>query len=319
MSETRPTDDAPDQPDFTLPLTVASPFNLKATVRLLQRRPANRVDRWEDDRYFRAFMTPDGVRLVAVGNAGTTDTPELRMEMCGGPVSAETAEELTAEARWMLGLDAAPAPTAWLAEMEPAFAPVAAVLRGFRAPCFPNLFETYASVLPFQQLSLDAGTAILGRIVARLGARVVVDGHEWFAFPGPEAIAESSIDLLREDGLSRTKAASLQTLARLALNGELTASRYQSLPTDTALAELRALPGVGPWSAALILLRGLRRMDVFPTGDVGAARNLAALLDLPARLTPAEASAFAARFGDRQGYLYFLGLGGQLLGRGLLP
>jgi hypothetical protein len=59
-------------------------------------------------------------------------------------------------------------------------------------------------------------------------------------------------------------------------------------------------------------------MEVFPAGDVGAARNLTALLSLPTPLTPAEASAFAARFGDYRGYLYFLGLGAQLLSRGLI-
>jgi DNA-3-methyladenine glycosylase II len=85
-----------------------------------------------------------------------------------------------------------------------------------------------------------------------------------------------------------------------------------------ALAELQTLPGIGPWSAGLVLLRGLRRMDVFPAGDVGAARNLPALLGLSEGWSPADASAFAARFGDRRGYLYFLGLGAQLLSRGLI-
>jgi DNA-3-methyladenine glycosylase II len=98
----------------------------------------------------------------------------------------------------------------------------------------------------------------------------------------------------------------------------LEVERLQALPTAAALEALRALPGIGPWSASLILLRGLRRMDVFPEGDVGAARNLTALLGLPNVLTPAETSAFAARFGDRRGYLYFLCLGGQLLSRRLM-
>jgi DNA-3-methyladenine glycosylase II len=84
-------------------------------------------------------------------------------------------------------------------------------------------------------------------------------------------------------------------LARHALAGDLNTARYQSLPTGVALKELQALPGIGPWSAGLILLRGLRRMEVFPTGDVGAARNLPALLGLAASWSPADASAFAAR------------------------
>jgi DNA-3-methyladenine glycosylase II len=256
--------------------------------------------------------------MVAVANAGSIDAQDLRLEILAGTVSDQTARDVMARVRRMLGLDAAPAPTAWLAEMEPRFAAVAAALAGFRPPCFPSLFETCARVLPFQQLSLDAGTAIIGRLVERAGASLTLHGQYWFAFPSPETIADAPMSLLRETGLSRTKAMALQTLARLTLAGELGIARFQALPTDAALAELRTLPGIGPWSAGLILLRGMRRMDVFPSGDVGAARNLTGLLGLSAPLTPAEASAFAAQFGDRRGYLYFLSLGSQLLARDVL-
>jgi DNA-3-methyladenine glycosylase II len=40
---------------------------------------------------------------------------------------------------------------------------------------------------------------------------------------------------------------------------------------------LRELPGIGPWTASVILLRGFRRLDVFPGGDVAAARGLGAI------------------------------------------
>jgi DNA-3-methyladenine glycosylase II len=299
-------------------LPIDGPFNLEATVRLLQRRPANRVDHWDDGRYLRAFQTAEGLRLVAVTNMGTVDVPEVRLHFLGDAVSEDTARDVTETVRWMLGCDADPAPTAWLAEMEPRFGAVAAALRGFRPPCFPTLFETCASVLPFQQFSLDAGTAIVGRLIERFGASLTIADRAWFAFPSPEAIADAAPEALRAVGLSRAKIASLQALALRALAADLTAAHYQSLSTGVALKELEGLPGIGPWSAGLILLRGLRRMEIFPVGDVGAARNLPALLGLAASWSPADASAFADRFADRRGYLYFLGLGAQLLSRGLI-
>jgi DNA-3-methyladenine glycosylase II len=151
-------------------LPVAGPFNLEATVRLLQRRPANQVDHWEDDRYLRAFRTAEGPRLVALMNVGTVDVPDVRLEILGDAVSENTARDVTLTMRWMLGCDADPAPTAWLTQMDPRFGVVGAALRGFRPPCFPTLFETCASVLPFQQFSLDAGTAIVGPLVGRFGS-----------------------------------------------------------------------------------------------------------------------------------------------------
>lgn len=299
-------------------LPVSGPFNLQATVRLLQRRPSNGVDHWEDGRYLRAFETADGIRLATVTNLGSIDAPDLRLHVLGGSVEDRAAHELTARLRWMLGLDEAAAPTAWLVEQEPAFEPVAAALRGFRPPCFPTLFETACRVLPFQQLSLDAGTAIVARFVGRFGCRMGLDGRDWFAFPSPETISETPVEALREVGLSTAKAAALRSLAERALAGEFDVRHFQSFPTEEALKQLTALPGVGPWTAAVLLLRGLRRMDVFPAGDSGAARGLPALLGRPERWTPVQASDYAARFGDRRGYLYFLSLGAQLMTRGWL-
>lgn len=311
----------PDQtvhPNRSIALPAVGPFNLEATVRLLQRRPTNRVDRWQAGAYFRAVPTGNGPRLLRVMNRGTIPEPDLQLEVFGGEVSDEATAGFVATVRWVLGLDAPPAPMAWLREVEPRLAPVTHALHGIRTPCFPTLFETCASVLPFQQLSLDAGTAIVGRLVERFGQTLTICDQPWFSFPTPESIAIASSDDLREIGLSHAKAASLRALARLTIDGTLDGERLRALPTPEALAALRALPGIGPWSAGLILLRGFRRLDVFPEGDVGAARNLTALIEPPVPFTPASARAFADRFGDQRGYLYFLALGDQLRARGLL-
>ena len=297
--------------NFALP--VAGPFNLEATVRLLQRRPKNPIDRCENGVWLRAFDTAEGMRLVRVANAGSIDAPELRLELQGETLSQSTLDDLNATIRWMLGLDAPPAPVEWLAEMEPHFMGIAAELRGFRPPCFPDLWSTCLSVIPFQQLSLDAGIAILGRLVERFGPRLTADDRDWFDFPSPAVILAAAPDELTGLGLSRAKATALQSLARRALDGQLDRARFQALPTDEAMAELIALPGIGPWSASVMMLRGLRRMEVFPPGDTGTARNLTAILGRDALLTPAETSAFAARFGDRRGYLYFIFLGNRLM------
>jgi DNA-3-methyladenine glycosylase II len=302
----------------SISVPVSAPYSLQATVRLLQRRPTNRVDRWEADGYRRAVQTAHGPRLLHLTNHGTIQHPDLRLQVLGVDTPPETAKAIVATIRRVLGLDAPPAPESALLEIEPRLAPVLNALTGFRTPCFPTLFETCASVLPFQQLSLDAGTAIVGRIVERFGLQMVMDGNPWFCFPTPESIASADPECLRETGLSHSKVTALQGIARMIADGSLSSEHLRGLPTSEAIAALKALPGIGPWSANLILLRGFRRLDVFPEGDVGAARNLTALLHPSAPFTAADASAFAARFGDRRGYLYFLALGNQLRARGLL-
>jgi DNA-3-methyladenine glycosylase II len=211
----------------------------------------------------------------------------------------------------MLGLDAPPPPAERLVEREPRLAPILERMRGFRPPCFPDLFTTCLGVLPFQQLSLDAGLAILGRLVERFGPLIDHAGGVWYDYPSPDTVAALPTDGLVAVGLSQTKAVALQALAEAALAGELDSVKFQSLSTADAMRQLQLLPGIGPWSAGLIMLRGLRRMDIFPAGDSGAARSLTALLGIPAKLTSAEADRIAEQIGDHRGYLYYLCLGSR--------
>jgi DNA-3-methyladenine glycosylase II len=63
---------------------------------------------------------------------------------------------------------------------------------------------------------------------------------------------------------------------------------------------LRRIKGIGPWTAAVILLRGLGRLDMFPGNDSGVAANLARVSGK--RL---DAAPIAAALGSQRGMLYF--------------
>lgn len=297
------------------PLRTRAPFHLEATVRVLQRRPANRVDIWEDEAYRRALATPEGVLLVETRNLGSVDQPDVRFAVLNGEPSLATRGFIAAALGRMLGLDVELAAVQPWAESVRGLRSTALALRGMRPPRFPTLFETFASVVPFQQLSLDAGVSIVGRMVERFGAQLEVGGRRWLAFPEPEVIAQADIESLRSLGLSRKKAETLQHLAARIVSRQLTEESVAALPTPEALAALTEEPGIGPWSAAVVLLRGFGRTEVFPPSDTGVARGLGALL----ALDPGPISAVVAeRFGERRGYLYFYSLGAQLLGRGLI-
>lgn len=284
-------------------------------MRVLQRRPANRVDLWEHGRYLRVLATTGGRMLVAAQNHGTIDAPDVRFVVVAGAPARGNRAGLAQALRTILGLDVDPAPFARLASAQPALRPIARTLRGMRPPRFPDLFEAFANVLPFQQLSLDAGVAIVGRLVDRFGESLAHDGRSYRAFPRAEAIADAREALLRDCGLSARKAFALKRLAHAVASGALDAARLDAMSTPDALAALRALPGIGAWSAALVLLRGFGRLDVFPPGDVGATRGLARLL----HLAPGPAlERVIERFGDVRGHLYFCALGASLVEKGLI-
>ena len=296
-------------------LATPAPFHLEATVRVLQRRPANAVEIWEEDRWLRAFATTEGLVLTAVDNRGSIDVPDVRLSILAGASSAEARRSLQQTVRTMLGLDVDPVPLRAAADRVPGLRPTARALRGMRPPRFAGLFDVFANVVPFQQLSLDAGTAIVGRLIERFGEHVLLDNRRFAAFPTASSIAGARLPTLLKCGLSRSKAESLRYLAKEIDGGELTEETIAQLRTRDALRTLVELPGIGPWSAALVLLRGFGRLEVFPPGDSGAARGLNALLRLR---TPAALGRVVEGFGDCRGYLYFCGLGGSLLARGLI-
>jgi DNA-3-methyladenine glycosylase II len=296
-------------------LDTRAPFHLEATVRVLQRRPGNLVDVWLHDRYLRVFQTGDNLVLVEVENHGTIDAPNLRWRVREGTPSSATRAALARTIRKILGLDVDPEPMRRLAEAEPRLRPTALALRGMRPPRFPELFEAFANVVPFQQLSLDAGVIIVGRLVERFGASLEHKGRRFHAFPTAGAVAGAPLRALRACGLSLRKSEALRRIARAIDSGELSEDALANLGTADGLAMLTDLPGIGPWSAGLVLLRGLRRLDVFPAGDVGAERGLRAVLRKAER---APLTRIVTRFGDYRGYLYFCALGGSLIRKGLI-
>jgi DNA-3-methyladenine glycosylase II len=236
-------------------------------------------------------------------------------DVCYSIRSGEPSEAVTAQLRKMLGLDVHPASLHFPAPIDGALRIAVRALRGLRPPRFANLFESFVNVIPFQQLSLDAGVAIMGRLIRKFGDRTEHAGRQYHGSPTAHAIATARIEQLRACGLSRGKAMTLHNLARRIEARELSEEEISRMTSQQALQTLMELPGIGPWSAALVLLRGFGRLDVFPPGDAGAARGLGALLQLD-RLTSIDRA--VERFGDLRGYLYFCGLGATLLNRGLI-
>jgi DNA-3-methyladenine glycosylase II len=135
----------------------------------------------------------------------------------------------------------------------------------------------------YQQLAGSAARAIEGRFHASYGCRV----------PPPEILSRARADRLRRLGLSRQKAAAVKAIGQAFADGTVPARRLGSLPDEEVIALVTQIRGVGEWTAHMLLMSSLGRLDVLPVGDYGvrkAARDLYGLDDLP---KPDELTALA--------------------------
>jgi DNA-3-methyladenine glycosylase II len=166
----------------------------------------------------------------------------------------------------------------------------------------------------FQQLSVHAASAIMRRLVVAAGEAVVVDGMPvpLYVFPGPERLQRVKDERLRAMGLSASKVATLRRVAEALASGDLDAARLEQCTSPDAAAMLRGVKGIGPWTAAVILLRGLGRLDVFPANDASVAGNIA----LAAGSAPLDIQRVLDQLGPQRGMLYFHLLLGRLEARG---
>ncbi|KAI2479011.1 DNA-3-methyladenine glycosylase [Pyrenophora tritici-repentis] len=95
------------------------------------------------------------------------------------------------------------------------------------------------------------------------------------AFPTPTQVLQLPIPTLRTAGLSQRKAEYITGLAEKFCSGELTAQMLVSASDDELIEKLVAVRGLGRWSVEMFACFGLKRMDVFSTGDLGVQRGMA--------------------------------------------
>jgi DNA-3-methyladenine glycosylase II len=152
-----------------------------------------------------------------------------------------------------------------LAAREPVMAKIVAVAGPMRIrPPEESHFAALVRAITYQQLAGAAASTIHGRLVA------VLDG-----IVEPAALMAASDEALRGAGLSGNKLASLRDLAAKVLDGTvvLNPRGLAREPDEEVIARLTSVRGIGEWTAHMFLMFQLRRLDVWPVGDLGVRKG----------------------------------------------
>jgi DNA-3-methyladenine glycosylase II len=288
-------------------ISVRAPYRLDLTVKVLRRLSTNLVD----------VLTPDGAYVRWLG-----DGPEVTRvwqpspDTLGVELEGDQREypRLLALVRRMLGVEVDLTRFYRSATHVPWLHPLVSRMRGVKPPRYPTLWEACVNAIVFQQISLHAASAIMGRLTRGLAEPVERFGIALYRVPGPVQVLSAPDSLLRGAGLSAGKRATLRRVADALGEGALDETQLEKLPSPEIAARLRSIKGIGPWTAVVILLRGLGRLDVFPANDTSVARNLR-LVGGPAAL---DVETLLDTLGPDRGMLYYHLLLGRLETRGAL-
>jgi N-glycosylase/DNA lyase len=183
-----------------------------------------------------------------------------RVTVDGPPVGRATGEALTTSVRHVLRLDADLSPFYVMAAADPDLSWAAS--GAGRMVQSPTVFEDVVKTVCTTNCTWSATERMVNAIVTHLGeaaAGVRPDGALGRSFPTPAAMAEAGEPFYKDVARAGYRGAYLVAIARAVADGELDLEALQrataeELPDDELERRLLALPGVGPYAAAHIMM-----------------------------------------------------------------
>lgn len=203
---------------------------------------------------------------------------QLRLTISGDPARARH------QVGRMLGWDADADAWGALGRQDPVVGRLQASFPGFFTAAFPSPYEAGVGGVLAQRMSMEQAAALRLRLARAHGGAVPIGGATRWTLPAPAAM----LAIESFPGLPVAKLGALHALARAAVSGQLDAERLRQLPAAFALQELERLPGIGPWTAGHVYVRGAAPADALPSTEPRFLRAVAHLDGGPVPVDRAE-------------------------------
>jgi AraC family transcriptional regulator of adaptative response / DNA-3-methyladenine glycosylase II len=255
---------------LTLRLTARAPYAADEVLLFLGAHAVPGLEEWDGTTFSRVLDLPHGpavVQLSPAPDGGSAVLARLRL------AELRDLGAAVSRCRRMLDLDADPAAVDEVLGTDPALAPLVAGAPGRRVPTSPDAAELAVRAVLGQQVSVAGARTLSARVLAAAGTPLPEPaGTLTHAFPRPEALIDADLGAV---GLTGSRRRTVHALAGALAEGAIALD--PGADREEAMAALLALPGIGPWTAALVGLRGLADPDVWLPNDLALRRSLAEL------------------------------------------
>jgi DNA-3-methyladenine glycosylase II len=248
-----------------------------------------------------AFPLEGSWQTVGVSVEQTGGTVRGRL-FAGRPLRREELSAARQQVERILSLDVDGSGYASVGDHDPVIGGLQRRYEGMRPVCFWSWYEAAAWAIIVQRQRLPQAAAVKRRMSVELGETVVVNGAAQQAFPRPAVLA----GIESFPGLTSAKVERLRALAEVARRNAIDGAGLRRLTTDEALAALLELPGIGPFSAELVLVRGAGAPDVVPTVEKRLAAAVSAAYELRREPTADDVAALAAQWAPYRSWVTVL-------------
>lgn len=232
-------------------------YSLAASTRFLEGFAPSGVRPATDDRLRLAFPLEPSWQAVAISL--WQDGPIVR----GQYVGDHAPDAVRAHVARLLSADIDGRGFAAVGRRDRVVAPLQRRYPGLRPVGFWSAYEAAAWAVLSQRVRIVQAARMKEDLARRFGEVLRIDGAELAAFPAPQRLLERSVLA----HLPEIKSGRLRAIAQAALDGRLDTERLRTAEPEAAITELQHIPGIGPFSAELILIRGAMAPDVFPTAE----------------------------------------------------
>ncbi|MCU0493688.1 MAG: hypothetical protein MUD01_19030 [Chloroflexaceae bacterium] len=292
----------------TYTLTPTPPFDFGQSLAFLGMFPPTKGEQQLQSASLTKAVMIGGQPLVfRVTSTGSMMEPCLAYTLhTDGPITPALRIAAEDRIRFFLSLDDDLRPFYSLAEADAPFWPVVQRLYGLHQVKFLTPFEHACWAVLTQRNPMAQASKTKAALTTRYGDSLTLDGVAYHAFPEAARLAAASEAELCELVRHEKRATYLHAVAVAFAGAD--EDWMRTAPYGEVEAWLRSIKGIGAWSAAFVLLRGLGRTERLPIGEERLAE--AAERVYGRKLNPLELTRIANGYGPYQGYwAYYLRVG----------
>jgi len=240
-------------------LSYRPPYNWNALIQYLMRHQTDHIEEISPDAYIRYFPVRQGMGRVIVKN----DEMKSRLVAYFDHFDREQLYGLIQNIRRLFDLDADPLLVSMQFEKVKTLKKLDRQSPGIRAPGSWNAFETAISIILGQVVSMEQARRNIQHLLYHYGEERPWQDKKVFVFPDAQTLAQVDLEKVPT---TKVRKQTIRLLSRKIAAGEISLNAHQD--PAAVKKQLRALPGIGDWTAEYIGMRCLSDPDSCPDTDL---------------------------------------------------